>query len=72
MIIDGQPAFRSLLSHHVTTHWPEAIISDYDPIAAGDLPEEFSGAGNDIILLGDKLGKEFTCRLRHQDRSFAQ
>ncbi len=56
MIIDGQVEFRSLLMHHVTTHWPDAIISAYDPIEAGHLPEEFSGAGNDIILLGDKQG----------------
>ncbi len=59
MIIDGQAAFRSLLTHHITTHWPDAIVSDYDPIVAGDLPEEFSGAGNDIVLLGDELGNEF-------------
>ncbi len=59
MIIDGQAAFRSLISHHVTTHWPEAIVSEYDPFVAGDLPEEFSGAGNDIVLLGDELGNEF-------------
>ncbi len=39
MIIDGQAAFRSLISHHVTTHWPDAIVSEYDPIVAGDLPE---------------------------------
>ncbi len=58
MIIDGQAAFRSLLKHHVTTHWPNAIVSDYDPVVAGDLPDEFSGAGNDIILLGDELGKK--------------
>ena len=53
MIIDGQADFRSLLTHHVSTHWPDAIISTYDPEAAGQLPEEFSGAGNDIILLGN-------------------
>jgi len=58
MIIDGQAAFRRLLTHHVTTHWPAAIVSDYDPIVGGDLPEEFSGAGSDIILLGDELGKK--------------
>ncbi|MFQ5983645.1 MAG: protein kinase, partial [Woeseiaceae bacterium] len=58
MIIDGQPEFRSLLMHHVTTHWPDAIISAYDPVTAGQLPDEFSGAGNDIILLGDELGKK--------------
>ncbi len=57
MIIDGQADFRSLLMHHVTTHWPDAIISAYDPVEAGHLPEEFSGAGNDIILLGDEQGQ---------------
>ena len=57
MIIDGQADFRSLLMHHVTTHWPDAIISAYDPVEAGQLPEEFSGAGNDLVLLGDEQGK---------------
>lgn len=56
MIIDGQAEFRTLLMHHVTTCWPDAVISDYDPTAAGHLPEEFSGAGNDIVLLGDNQG----------------
>lgn len=57
MIIDGQAAFRRLLMHHITTHWPDASVSDYDPIVAGLLPDEFSGAGNDVILLGDELGE---------------
>ena len=56
MIIDGQDDFRRLLTHHLTTHWPDANISDYDPTASGHLPDEFSGAGNDIVLLGDRLG----------------
>ena len=56
MIIDGQADFRSLLMHHVTTHWPDAILSAYDPTEAGHLPDEFSGAGNDIILLGGEVG----------------
>ena len=58
MIIDEQAEFRSLLMHHVTTHWPDAIISAYDPTIAGHLPDEFSGAGNDIILLGSKHGED--------------
>ena len=58
MIIDEQADFRSLLMHHITTHWPDAIISAYDPTAAGHLPDEFSGAGNDIILLGSKHGED--------------
>ena len=56
MIIDGQAEFRSLLQHHVSTHWPDAVISEYDPLESGHLPDEFSGAGNDIILLGNRLG----------------
>ena len=56
MIIDEQADFRSLLMHHVTTHWPDAIISAYDPTEAGHLPDEFSGASNDIVLLGSEHG----------------
>lgn len=56
MIIDSHADFRSLLMHHVTTHWPDAIISAYDPTTAGHLPVEFSGAGNDLVLLGNELG----------------
>ena len=44
--------------HHVTTHWPDAIISAYDPTSAGHLPDEFGGAGNDIILLGSQHGED--------------
>lgn len=58
MIIDEQAAFRSLLMHHVTTCWPDAIISAYDPTTAGHLPDEFSGAGNDLVLLGDYHGED--------------
>ncbi len=56
MIIDGQADFRSLLAHHITTHWLDAVISAYDPVESGHLPAEFSGAGNDIVLLGSALG----------------
>jgi serine/threonine protein kinase len=56
LIIDGQAEFRSLLSHHLSTHWPDAEISEFDPVANGHLPDEFSGAGNDVILLGNQLG----------------
>ncbi len=66
MIIDGQAEFRSLLMHHVTSHWPDAIISAYDPTVAGYLPDEFSGAGNDIVLLGDNYGERDAVDVLHQ------
>ena len=53
----ARPTSQSLLMHHVTTHWPDAIMSAYDPTEAGHLPDEFSGAGNDIVLLGSALGE---------------
>ena len=56
MIIDAQPEFRSLLMHHLTTHWPDIVVTEYDPVESGHLPDEFSGAGNDIVLLGGQLG----------------
>lgn len=55
LLIDAQADFRSLLAHHITTHWSDAIVAEYDPAAAGQLPDEFAGAGNDVILLGDDL-----------------
>jgi hypothetical protein len=55
-IIDGRSDYRSLLSHHVTTHWSDATVKEYDPVSSGRLPESFSGAGNDIILLGEPAG----------------
>jgi DNA-binding response OmpR family regulator len=57
MIIDEEAQFRALLMHHVTTFWPDAIISAYDPTQAGHLPDEFSGAASDLILLGSSHGE---------------
>ncbi len=58
MIIDAQADFRRLLTYHVMSHWPEAIVTAYDPSESGHLPDEFSGAGNDLILLGNRHGEE--------------
>ena len=57
MIIDGQPDLCSLMTHHMSTHWPDAMITAFDPLTAEHLPDEFSGAGKDIILLGNALGE---------------
>ncbi len=72
MIIDSQADFRSLLMHHVTTHWPDATILAYDPVEAGQLSDGFAGADNDIVLLGNKLGEyeglDVLTRFRTQER----
>lgn len=56
-IIDDREDYRKLLSHHVTSHWSDAVIKEYDPVASGRLPESFSGAGNDVVLLGHPAGE---------------
>lgn len=57
MIIDGHADFRRLLTHHVTTRWPDAVITEFDPTESGNLPDNFSGAGNNVVLLGDQQGE---------------
>ncbi|MGI9329245.1 MAG: hypothetical protein ACR2QB_00890, partial [Gammaproteobacteria bacterium] len=57
-IIDDSADYRALLSHHVTAHWPDAVVRDYDPLFSGRLPDAFSGAGNDLVLLGHPAGSE--------------
>jgi len=51
-VIDTHDDFRHLLSHHLATHWPDAVVRLYNPDESGRLPDDFSGAGNDVILLG--------------------
>jgi len=58
LIIEPSPEYRSLLSHHLTTRWPDAAIMEYDPVQSGRLAPEFSGAGNDLVILGDPLGED--------------
>ena len=56
LIIDDSAEYRALLAHHVTTRWPKASVRQYDPLTAGRLPENFTGAGNDVVLLGHPAG----------------
>jgi serine/threonine protein kinase len=56
-IIDDQSDYRKLLAHHIASHWSNAMVREYDPVTSGNLPDSFSGAGNDLILLGHPAGK---------------
>jgi DNA-binding NarL/FixJ family response regulator len=58
IIIDASDDYRSLIAHHLTTHWSSAKVTEYDPREAGRLPQGFAGAGNDLVILGDPLGEE--------------
>ena len=42
-IIDDDGDYRQLLSHHLSTHWPQADVRMYDPLESGRLPDDFLG-----------------------------
>jgi len=65
-VIDDHDDYRKLLSHHLTTHWPNAVVRLYDPKESGRLPADFSGAGNDAVLLGDSAGGQAALDWLHQ------
>lgn len=58
IIIESSPDYRSLVAHHLSTRWPDAKIMEYDPGESGSLPDGFSGAGNDLVVLGDPIGEQ--------------
>ena len=58
IVIESDADYRSLIAHHLTTRWPGAKITEYDPGSSGTLPDDFSGAGNDLVILSHPLGDE--------------
>lgn len=72
LVIDDHPEYRRGLASHVTVRWPDAVVREYDPLTAGPLPDAFSGAGNDLVLLGHPCGGgdalEWLRRFRSQPR----
>ncbi|MEM7284173.1 MAG: protein kinase [Pseudomonadota bacterium] len=59
LIVDPNPKFRELLSHHVTAEWSDGVVIQHDPTQHGKFPAHFSGGGSDVVLLGQHLGKGF-------------
>ena len=57
-IIEADSNYRSLVAHHLGARWSGSTITEYDPEDSGRLPESFTGAGNDLVVLGDPLGDE--------------
>lgn len=57
LIIDEQGVYRRLFAHHVATGFDSPSIAEYDPVARGKLPADFSGSAYDAVLLGDTPGE---------------
>lgn len=55
LLIEDEAVYRQLLSHHITTEWPDATIKLCDPVADGRLLPEFTAAAFDAVLLDHDL-----------------
>jgi DNA-binding response OmpR family regulator len=58
LIVDDDPDYRALLRYHLEVEWRDATIDELQPSSAGPLPETFSFADIDLILLAHPLARE--------------
>lgn len=58
LIIDDDPEYRRALRYHLEVEWPDALIDDYQPSSAGQLPDAFSLSAIDLVLLGHPIAHE--------------
>ncbi len=58
LLIDDEAVFRQLLRHHITIEWPDAAISEHDPVVDGKLAPEFTAAGFEAVILDQDLVAE--------------
>lgn len=53
LVIEANREYRSLIAHHLSSRWSDARITEYDPSQSGRFSDDFSGADNDLVILGD-------------------
>ncbi len=58
LVVDDDPEYRTLLRHHLTARWPQAQVTDFDPVTAPVPLDPASAAGHDLVLLDYLLGRE--------------
>ena len=56
LIIDDAADFRALIAHFIAVEWPDAKITEYDPVALGRPPQDFDWSRFDVVLLDFMLG----------------
>ncbi|MBT8422858.1 MAG: response regulator, partial [Gammaproteobacteria bacterium] len=58
LVIESSKDYRALIAHHIGARWRDAKVTEYDPAESGRFSENFSGANNDLVILGDPLGDQ--------------
>jgi DNA-binding response OmpR family regulator len=57
LIIDDSEDFRLLVGQYIAVEWPDAEIDEWDPVANGDITDDYKLDRHDVILLDFVLGK---------------
>ncbi len=58
LVVDDDSDYRKLLRHHITSKWPKAQVTDFDPAAGGAALDDKQAATFDLVLLDYQLGAE--------------
>lgn len=58
LIIDDDEDLHTLLTHYVTSQWPDADVDHYDPKAQAIPGPDFPLGGYDVVVLDYMLGRE--------------
>jgi len=57
LIIDDSEDFRLLVGQYIAVEWPDAEIDEWDPVANGDINDDYKLSRHDVIFLDYVLGK---------------
>lgn len=58
LIIDDAPDFRALARRFIEIEWPDAAVTEYDPVALSRPGSDFGWSRFDVVLLDFMLGIE--------------
>jgi len=57
LVIDDSEDFRLLVGQYIAVEWPDAEVTEWDPVTQGDIDDNHDLAKYDVMLLDYVLGK---------------
>lgn len=57
LVIDDSEDFRLLVGQYIAVEWPDAEVTEWDPLTQGEVGEQHSLENYDVMLLDYVLGK---------------
>ena len=57
LVVDDSEDFRLLVSQYIAVEWPDAEVTEWDPVTQGDIDDNFDLSKYDVMLLDYVMGK---------------